>query len=107
MTEAAHMWVRAWLMLSLSFSTPIFSPRYMKFAEPQTDMKFLLNVCPNQNHLVCLGEHSPCNFRRWKRGDPRKLFLMELSRVLHGIPPMLGLDGGVGLGVPAGLSFGV
>lgn len=94
-------------MLSLSFSTPIFTPWYPEFAEPQRGMKFLLNVCPNQNHPVCLGECSPCNFRRWKRGDPRKLFLMELSRVLQGIPPMLGLDGGVGLGVPAGLSFGV
>lgn len=62
---------------------------------------------PKPRHPVGPGEYSPCNFRRWKRGDPRKLFLMELSRVLHGIPPMLGLDGGVGLGVPAGLSFGV
>lgn len=50
---------------------------------------------------------SPCSFRRWKRGDPRKLFLMELSLVLQGTPPTLGLDGGVGLGVPAGLSLGV
>lgn len=53
------------------------------------------------------GRHSPCSFRRWKRGEPRKLFLMELSRALQGTPPTLGLDGGVGLGVPAGLSFGV
>lgn len=51
--------------------------------------------------------HLPCSFRRWKRGDPRKLFLMEFSRVLQGTPPTLGLDGGVGLGVPAGLSLGV
>lgn len=94
-------------MLSLSFSTPIFSPWHTEFAEPQTGMKFLPNVRPSQNHPVWLGEYSPCNFRRWKRGDPKKLFLMELSRVLQGIPPMLGLDGGVGLGVPAGLSFGV
>lgn len=73
---------------------------------------------PNQDFLASSGDDSgvkldissgvgTCNFRRWKRGDPRKLFLIELSRVLHGIPPMLGLDGGVGLGVPAGLSFGV
>lgn len=49
----------------------------------------------------------PCSFLRWKRGDPKKLFLMELRRVLQGIPPMEGLGGGVGLGVPAGLSLGV
>ena len=55
----------------------------------------------------CVWPLSPCSFRRWKRGDPRKLFLMELSRVLQGTPPTLGLDGGVGLGVPAGLSLGV
>lgn len=57
--------------------------------------------------LCCVWPLSPCSFRRWKRGDPRKLFLMELSRVLQGTPPTLGLDGGVGLGVPAGLSLGV
>lgn len=49
----------------------------------------------------------PWSFLRWKRGDPKKLFLMELRRVLHGMPPMDGLDGGVGVGVPAGLSLGV
>lgn len=49
----------------------------------------------------------PCSFLRWKRGEPRKLFLMELSRVLQGMPPIEGLGGGVGLGVPAGLSLGV
>lgn len=49
----------------------------------------------------------PCIFLRWKRGDPRKLFLMELRRVLQGSPPREGLGGGVGLGVPAGLSLGV
>lgn len=49
----------------------------------------------------------PWSFLRWKRGDPRKLFLMELRRVLQGMPPMDGLDGGVGVGVPAGLSLGV
>ena len=49
----------------------------------------------------------PWSFLRWKRGEPRKLFLMELRRVLHGMPPMEGLGGGVGLGVPAGLSLGV
>ncbi len=49
----------------------------------------------------------PCIFLRWKRGEPRKLFLMELRRVFQGIPPMEGLGGGVGLGVPAGLSLGV
>lgn len=49
----------------------------------------------------------PCSFLRWKRGEPRKLFLMELRRVLQGIPPMEGLGGGVGFGVPAGLSLGV
>jgi len=90
-----------------SLSEPIVSPQYMKFAESQRGINLLLNACPNHKHPVPLGEYSPCNFRRWKRGDPRKLFLIELSRVLHGIPPMLGLDGGVGLGVPAGLSFGV
>ena len=62
---------------------------------------------PSPAHPVCPATHSPCSFRRWKRGDPRKLFLMELSRVLQGTPPTLGLDGGVGLGVPAGLSLGV
>lgn len=49
----------------------------------------------------------PWSFLRWKRGDPRKLFLMELRRVLHGMPPIEGLGGGVGVGVPAGLSLGV
>lgn len=32
---------------------------------------------------------------------------MELRRVLQGMPPMEGLGGGVGLGVPVGLSLGV
>ena len=74
--------------------------------------------CPDWARLPCpASQHgrrprrvwprSPCSFRRWKWGDPRKLFLMELSRVLQGTPPTLGLDGGVGLGVPAGLSLGV
>lgn len=49
----------------------------------------------------------PCIFLRWNRGEPRKLFLKELRRVLQGTPPMEGLGGGVGLGVPVGLSFGV
>lgn len=65
-------------------------------------------VLPPTGRLsLALSLRSPCSFRRWKRGDPRKLFLMELSRVLQGTPPTLGLDGGVGLGVPAGLSLGV
>lgn len=46
----------------------------------------------------------PCIFLRWNRGEPRKLFLKELRRVLQGTE---GLGGGVGLGVPVGLSFGV
>lgn len=32
---------------------------------------------------------------------------MELRRVLHGMPPMEGLGGGVEVGVPDGLSLGV
>lgn len=53
------------------------------------------------------GAPVPCIFLRWKRGEPRKLFLKELRRVLQGTPPREGLGGGVGLGVPVGLSFGV
>lgn len=49
----------------------------------------------------------PWSFLRWKRGEPRKLFLIELRRVLHGMPPIDGLGGGVGVGVPDGLSLGV
>lgn len=49
----------------------------------------------------------PWSFLRWKRGEPRKLFLMVLRRVLQGMPPMDGLGGGVGVGVPHGLSLGV
>lgn len=47
-------------------------------------------------------KHSPCSLRRWNRGDPSKLFLKELSRVLQWaellaarpLPPP-GLEGGV------------
>ncbi len=45
---------------------------------------------------------SPCSLRRWKRGEPSRLFLNELSRVLQcaellaAIPPLPpGLEGGV------------
>lgn len=46
--------------------------------------------------------HPPCSLRRWKRGDPRRLFLKELRRVLQWaellaampLPPP-GLEGGV------------
>lgn len=64
-------------------------------------------------HIVSRSQHKsvptviPCSFLRWKRGDPKKLFLMELRRVRQGMPPMDGLGGGVGVGVPAGLSLGV
>ena len=28
---------------------------------------------------------SPCNFRRWKRGEPKKLFLIVCRRDFHGV----------------------
>lgn len=61
----------------------------------------------HHKNLSCAVMSIPWSFLRWKRGEPRKLFLMELRRVLQGIPPMDGLGGGVGVGVPAGLSLGV
>lgn len=51
---------------------------------------------------------SPCSLRRWKRGEPRRLFLNELSLVLQWaeleaarppLPP--GLEGGVSEAPPA------
>ena len=65
----------------------------------------LLSIC--HENLISAIMSVPWSFLRWKRGEPKKLFLMELRRVLHGMPPMEGLGGGVGVGVPAGLSLGV
>lgn len=65
-----------------------------------------LHYCFHKN-LISAVMSVPWSFLRWKRGEPRKLFLMELRRVLHGMPPIDGLGGGVGVGVPDGLSLGV
>ena len=38
-------------------------------------------ICPQSWHTCqsCLSLHSPCIFLLWNLGDPRKLFLIELS----------------------------
>lgn len=42
--------------LTLPLSIPIFSPCYIKLAEPQRGIKLLLNGCPNQNHPGTFGQ---------------------------------------------------
>ena len=97
------------LLRGLSFSTRNICSSLSK------EMKF-----PNQERFASSGEDSgvkldissavgTCILRRWKRGEPRKLLRMELSRLLQAAPPTPppGLGGGVVPGVPVGLARGV
>ena len=79
---------------------------YERFRETKKQNFTVFIMCFHLN-LMSTRMSVPWSFLRWKRGEPRKLFLMELRRVLQGMPPMEGLGGGVGVGVPAGLSLGV
>lgn len=49
---------------------------------------------------AALGYGIPCILRRWKRGDPRKLFLMVWSLDFQGVPAITpGDEGGVAEGL--------
>lgn len=64
-------------------------------------VQILVHLRKRDSHVV-QKQNSPCSLRRWKRGEPSRLFLKELRRVLQWaellaampLPPP-GLEGGV------------